>query len=193
MRQRALTMRVLVGGYRRLPHIVLVPLAAIRAALLIAAFAVSTITRTTPLIRKIGARFTQSQQSGAVFSAAAVPSERSRHHVMKEDVMSKFAVALLMCVFLGQSADLAQAGACSEEIAQLRQAAASSGAAPTAPQSVGAQLRRQPTPSSVEHAEQAAQSNFADLLSRAEGLDAEGKHAECMQAVTNAKRMLELD
>jgi hypothetical protein len=112
---------------------------------------------------------------------------------MKEDVMSRFGVVLLMCVFLGQFGGLAQAGSCSDEIAQLRRAAASSGAAPTAPQSVGAQLGRQPTPGSVQQAEQAAQSSFAALLARADALDAEGKHAECMQAVITAKRMLELN
>src|SRR5262245_48707305 len=107
--------------------------------------------------------------------------------------MSKPVVALLMCVFLGQSVGMAQAGPCSEEIAQLRQAAAISGAGPTAPQSIGAQLRRQPTPASVERAEQTAQSNFTALLNRAEVLDSEGKHAACMQAVVTAKRMLELN
>jgi hypothetical protein len=107
--------------------------------------------------------------------------------------MSKLATVLLMCLIIGQSAGLAQAASCSDEITQLRRAAITPGAGPTAPQSVDAQLRRQPTPESVQRAEQAAQSSFAALLARAEALAAEGKHAECMEAVTNAKRMLELN
>jgi hypothetical protein len=107
--------------------------------------------------------------------------------------MSKIAVALLMCVFLGQSAALAQAGPCSDEIAQLRRAAGSSSGRVTAPQSVGAQLGHQPTPGSVQQAQHAAQSSFTALLARAEVLAAEGEHAECMEAVATAKRMLELN
>lgn len=61
---------------------------------------------------------------------------------------------------------------------------------PTAPQSIGAQLGHQPTPSSVESARQEAQSRFSSTLARARELAAEGKSAECMEAVTNARRML---
>jgi hypothetical protein len=91
---------------------------------------------------------------------------------------------------------LAHAGPCSDEIAQLqeaaRQAATNPAAGPTAPQSVEAQRGRQPTPESVKRAQDTAQSRFAAALSRAEALDAEGRPAECMQAIADAKRMLGL-
>ena len=85
----------------------------------------------------------------------------------------------------------AHAGPCTEEIAKFedtvsRRAAANPGAGPTARQSVGAQLSRQPTPSSVAQAEQHAQSTFAATLARAKTLDAEG-NAECMQALNEAR------
>jgi hypothetical protein len=43
----------------------------------------------------------------------------------------------------------------------------------------------------VHNAERTAESNFADILARAEALDTAGKHMECMQAVSDAQRMLE--
>jgi hypothetical protein len=58
---------------------------------------------------------------------------------------------------------------------------------PTAPQSVGAQLGHQPTPSSVMQAEEQAQTGFEATLARAKTLDAQGRDAECMQALRDAK------
>jgi hypothetical protein len=58
---------------------------------------------------------------------------------------------------------------------------------PTAPQSVDAQLGYQPTPDSVKRAEADARGRFATILDRAKAFDAEGKAAECMQAVAAAR------
>jgi hypothetical protein len=66
-------------------------------------------------------------------------------------------------------------------------------AGPTAPQSIGAQLGRQPTPETVQRAEEGAQSRFAAILARAKALDTEGKTTKCTQAVTEAKLMLGLE
>ena len=69
---------------------------------------------------------------------------------------------------LGLSLTAAQAGPCSEKIAQfeqaVRQSAGDPNAGPMAPQSIGAQLDRQPTPASVRRAEQQAQAAFAATL-----------------------------
>jgi hypothetical protein len=62
----------------------------------------------------------------------------------------------------------AHAGPCSSEIAQfeqaVRQSAGNPGAGPMAPQSIGAQLDRQPTPGSIKQAEERAQATFAAAL-----------------------------
>ena len=99
--------------------------------------------------------------------------------------------ALITGAALALGATSAHAGPCTEEIAKFedavsRRAAANPGAGPTARQSVGAQLGRQPTPSSVAQAEERAQSTFAATLERAKALDAEG-NAECTQALAEAK------
>jgi hypothetical protein len=109
--------------------------------------------------------------------------------------MRRSSLAVAIFAIFAATTNLAHATACSDEIARLRLAARRfatiPAAGPTAQQSIGAQLGRQPTPDSVKQAEQWAQSRFAFVLVDAETLDAQGKHAECMQAVADAKRMLE--
>lgn len=83
---------------------------------------------------------------------------------------------------------LAHAQTCGVEIERLKAEAASSTVLTTAPTSIGP--HRQPTPSSVERAQQEAQSNLTDALSRAQALNQEGKSAECLETVKNARRML---
>ena len=99
--------------------------------------------------------------------------------------------ALIACAVLALAAASAHAGPFTEEIAKFEdavssRAATNPGAGPTARQSVGAQLSRQPTPSSVAQAEQQAQTSFVAMLERAKALDAQG-NAECMQALDEAK------
>ncbi len=60
------------------------------------------------------------------------------------------------------------------------------------PQSIGAQLDRQPTPGSVQRAEERAQATFAATMARAKRLDAQGNRAGCMRALAAAKRMYNL-
>jgi hypothetical protein len=102
---------------------------------------------------------------------------------------------LIVGAVLASNLASAHEGPCSNEIAQLEQVVRLSkrngDAAQTGPQSIGAQLHHQPTPSSVKQAEDMAQTNFATILSRAKTLDAEGKRAECMEALTAAKLMFD--
>jgi len=65
-------------------------------------------------------------------------------------------------------------------------------AKPSLPQSIDAQLHYQPTRESVRWAEENARLRFAPILARAKILNAEGKTTDCMQSVTEAKRMLGL-
>jgi hypothetical protein len=74
----------------------------------------------------------------------------------------------------------AHAGPCTKKIAQfektVRQSAENPSAGPMAPQSIGAQLGRQPTPGSVKRADAKAQKSFDAALTRAKTLDEKGKH-----------------
>jgi hypothetical protein len=90
----------------------------------------------------------------------------------------------------------ADAGPCTSQIAQFEQAVRRSAgnpyAGPMAPQSIGAQLNRQPTPASIKRAEERAKAAFAATLARAKRLDARGNRAGCTQALAAAKRMYNL-
>jgi hypothetical protein len=90
----------------------------------------------------------------------------------------------------------AGAGPCTTQIAQfeqaVRQSAGNPYAGPMAPQSIGAQLNRQPTPASIKRAEERAKAAFAATLARAKRLDARGNRAGCTQALAAAKRMYNL-
>jgi hypothetical protein len=104
--------------------------------------------------------------------------------------------AALVVAALGLGVQSAHAGPCSNEIAQfeqaVRQSAGNPNAGPMAPQSVGAQLDRQPTPGSVKRGEQRAQAAFDKTLARAKRLDARGDRAGCTSALAEAKRMYNL-
>src|SRR5215510_9023464 len=101
--------------------------------------------------------------------------------------------ALIAGAVLSLSFAAAHAGPCSDEIAQfeqaVRQSAGNPNAGPMAPQSIGAQLDRQPTPGSVKRAQERAQATFAATLARAKRLDAQGNRAGCTRALAAAKRM----
>jgi hypothetical protein len=100
--------------------------------------------------------------------------------------------SLIVAVF-GLGLSPAQAGPCSAEIRQfelaVRESAGNPNAGLTAPQSVGAQLDRQPTVDSVKRAEQRLKSKFSADMARARRLDAQGDRAGCTRALNAAKRM----
>jgi hypothetical protein len=101
--------------------------------------------------------------------------------------------ASIVCAVLGLSISVAQAGPCSEDIAQfevaVRQSAGNPNAGLTAPQSVAAQLDRQPTPDSLKQAQERLQSRFSATMARAKRLDAKGDRPGCIRALSAAKRM----
>jgi hypothetical protein len=94
-----------------------------------------------------------------------------------------------------------QAGPCTDRIAQVEQqvsalqaAPPASGAGePTAPQSLGAQLHRQPTPGSVQHAEHTANADADAALDRARKADAENNADGCEEALREARRLYGID
>jgi hypothetical protein len=104
--------------------------------------------------------------------------------------ISAVAAALLVAGVLDFAP--AWAGPCTAQIAQVESAHRTAGAGVplSAPQSVGAQLHRQPTPSSVQQAEAQSDAAYKSLLEAAKKLDADGKREECMAKVEELKRML---
>lgn len=103
------------------------------------------------------------------------------------------ATAPVVCAVLCLNITVAQAGPCSEDIAQfetaIRESAGNPNAGLTAPQSIGAQLDRQPTPDSVKRTQKRLQSEFSAIMARARRLDAKGDRPGCTRALSAAKRM----
>jgi hypothetical protein len=109
--------------------------------------------------------------------------------------MSKFqiATALIVCAISCLNISIAHAGPCTADIAQFEKAIRESAGNPfaglTAPQSVNAQLDRQPTPESLKKAQANLQAKFSATMARAKRLDAKGDRTGCTSALTAAKRM----
>jgi len=89
------------------------------------------------------------------------------------------------------AATSAEAGPCTAQIkaveSQVRRAAPGPATGPTGPQTVGAQLHHQPTPSSVQNAEAKAQADAKAALDRARKADAAGDATACAKALSEAK------
>jgi hypothetical protein len=109
--------------------------------------------------------------------------------------MSKLlgAAGPVICAALCLNITAAQAGPCSEDIAQfeaaVRRSAGNPNAGLTAPQSVGAQLGHQPTPESLKRAEGRLQSKFSATMNRAKRYDAQGNRLGCTRELSAAKQM----
>jgi hypothetical protein len=103
------------------------------------------------------------------------------------------AAAPIICAVLCFYTTVAQAGPCTESIAEfeaaMRRSAGNPNAGLTAPQSVSAQLDRQPTPDSLKQAHDRLQAKFSAAMARAKRLDAKGDRAGCTRALSAAKRM----
>jgi hypothetical protein len=100
---------------------------------------------------------------------------------------------LIVGAVIGLNSTFAQAGPCSEDIAQfeaaVRQSANNPFAGLMAPQSIGAQLDRQPTVAFMKRTEVRLKSKFSATMERAKRLDAQNNRAGCTRALSAAKRM----
>jgi hypothetical protein len=89
------------------------------------------------------------------------------------------------------------AGPCTTQIATLDQqikiAASNPNVGPSGTQTVGAQLHRQPTPNTVEHAEVRANADADAALARARKADAAGDAPGCQSALMEARRLYGLE
>ena len=107
------------------------------------------------------------------------------------------AAAAVIATVSGLAAGDARAEPCIEQIVALQQrlkAMEPSGPKPpTEPQSVGAQMDRQPTPSSVAQAEGTLPPPVgpAAALNAAQNFQAAGDEQSCLKAVAEARKMLD--
>ena len=88
--------------------------------------------------------------------------------------MRRLSTVLFACAILSGTTGLAWAGACTDNIKELRQAA---------------QLAQQPTPESVGQAQTYGQLMFAAAITRAEVHDLLGHEADCLIAARRAKEV----
>ena len=100
-----------------------------------------------------------------------------------------YRVAVFACIILAFGVATSRAGPCTSDILEKAVNEPNSPYAPTARQSVGAQLSRQPTPSSVARAEGQADSTYQAALDRARALDNQG-NPDCAQAVKQLKELI---
>ena len=99
----------------------------------------------------------------------------------------------IVCAVLCLNIPVALAGPCSEAIDQfeaaIRQSAGNPNAGLMAPQSIAAQLDRQPTVASMNREEKRLKSEFAATMARAKRLNTKGDWNGCSKALNAAKRM----
>ena len=102
-----------------------------------------------------------------------------------------YRVAVFACIILAFGVATSRPGPCTSDILSIEKAVnePNSPYAPTARQSIGAQLSRQPTPSSVERAEGKADSTYQAALDRARALDNQN-NPDCAQAVKQLKELV---
>lgn len=126
-----------------------------------------------------------------LFRTTAVRPRPTRRAV-KRGLFACAASAALLC-----GAGAAYAGPCKAQIRQLQQQIKHTPpgprTGPTFPQTLGAQLHKQPTPRDVAHAEHAAKSDVEFAIDDAKKADAEGNAGACNAALSRARRLYGID
>lgn len=111
--------------------------------------------------------------------------------------MKRLRTLLLAAAAFAYGATAALAGPCTVQIAEveryIQRQTPGPASGPTAAQSIGAQLHHQPTPGSVEGAENKARADAAAALDRARQADAQGDAKECTKALDEAKLIYGLE
>jgi hypothetical protein len=120
-------------------------------------------------------------------------SRRLRHPAWANDASGRRELArfAMMSATLALGIGCAHAGPCTADIQKIEKAVSepNSPVGPTARQSVGAQMGRQPTPASMAQAEQKAGSHYQAALTRAQALDNQNNPA-CKKAVKKLKALV---
>jgi hypothetical protein len=114
--------------------------------------------------------------------------------------MHRSSIVLSVAVAFIGSALAAQAGPCTTQISQLEAQIKAAQAlppgsvgVPSAPQSIAAQLHRQPTAQSVDSALDRASADGIAAVDRAKKADAAGNAGECARAVVEAREFYGLE
>jgi hypothetical protein len=114
--------------------------------------------------------------------------------------MDRSSIVLSVALAFVGSALAAHAGPCTAQISQLEAQIQSAQAqppgsvgSPSAPQSVFAQLHRQPTAQSVESALSRANADGEAAVERAKKADAAGNASECATAIVEAREFYGLE
>jgi len=121
---------------------------------------------------------------GAAFST---PNSKSVGRSASFGLLIATTAATLLC-----GSGTAHSGPCTSQIEELERqighVSSSAKSGPTAPQSIAAQLHRQPTPETVRNAERKANADAAAALQRARQADTDDNPAACAKALGEAKR-----
>jgi hypothetical protein len=112
---------------------------------------------------------------------------------LKRSLILCFPPSAMATAILLSSVALANAGPCAAQISQVEQeiktAAANPLEGPSASQTIGAQLGRQPTPSTVQSAQQKAETLAEEALQNARQADAAGDADACQQALRRLRNL----
>jgi len=107
------------------------------------------------------------------------------------------ASGVIVCSALLAGAGIAHSGPCTAQIVTLEQQIKSTPpgpeSGPTFPQTLGAQLHKQPTPLDVEHAEHVANKDADAALDAAKKADAQGDAAVCKANLTRARELYNIN
>ncbi len=110
---------------------------------------------------------------------------RWRSKILKASILAAMACGVTLV-----AGTVAQAGPCTADInslqRQIKPSASNPVVGPSAPQTVDAQLHRQPTPGAVEHAETQANADADAALDRARKADKQGNANACREALRQA-------
>jgi hypothetical protein len=129
--------------------------------------------------------------SDELFRTTAVRPRPPRRAIQR-GLLACAAGAALLC-----GAGAAYGGPCTAQIArlvrQIKHTPPGPQTGPTFPQTLGAQLHKQPTPRDVAHAEHAAKSDVEFAIDDAKKADAEGNADACNAALTRARQLYGID
>ena len=108
-------------------------------------------------------------------------------------ILQALALTAVTCGLVLADGTMAQAGPCTADISQLQTRVQLSASrpvvGPTATQTVGAQLHRQPTPGAIDHAETKANADADAAMDRARKADEQGDASGCQEALRQARQL----
>jgi hypothetical protein len=115
----------------------------------------------------------------------------------RDEILRASALATVTCSFVLVAIAGARAGPCTSDIGrletQIKLSASNPIVGPTATQTVGAQLHRQPTPGEIQNAETKANADADAALDRARKADGKNDATGCREALRQARLLYGLE